>query len=206
MDVTAEAGLTGSLPDMGVVAGDFDNDGFADLFVTGLRCQRLYRNTGRGKFEDVTAAAGLEDRRSWTVAAAWFDADTDGRLDLFVVRYVDYNEAAEPYCGTPKIRQYCDPRLYMPSANALYRNLGNGKFADVSAPSGIAAHKGKGMGVAIGDVDVDGRLDVLVANDTEPNFLFRNLGGGKFEERGLAAGVAFNENGKAISSIESGTA
>ncbi|MBL8217009.1 MAG: VCBS repeat-containing protein, partial [Bryobacterales bacterium] len=129
VDVTEAAGLSGSYADMGVVAGDYDGDGFLDLFVTGLRCQRLYRNTGRGTFEEVTARAGVEDRRHWTVAAAWLDADSDGRLDLFVVRYVDYDEASEAYCGTDKIRQYCDPRLYKPSANALYRNLGDGRFA-----------------------------------------------------------------------------
>lgn len=186
---------------MGVAAADFDRDGFIDLFLTGLHAQYLFRNRGDGSFVDVTAEAGLEGGDLWTVSAAWLDYDNDGLLDLFVVRYVQWDPKTEPYCGTPAFRQYCDPRLYRPLPNALYHNLGNGRFRDVSESSGIAAHKGKGMGVAIGDYGNDGLLDIFVANDTEPNFLFRNLGGGRFEECALDTGVAFNENGKAISSM-----
>jgi hypothetical protein len=137
----------------------------------------------------------------WTVAAAWFDYDNDGLLDLFVVHYVEWDESGEKHCGTPDYRQYCNPKEYRPLANALYKNLGGGKFRDVSVESGIAAHAGKGMGVAIGDYDHDGRLDIFVANDTLPNFLFRNRGDGTFEEVALKAGVAFNEDGVAVSSM-----
>ena len=196
-DVTRSAGLSGDGYSMGVAAGDYDNDGFTDLLVTGVRRTVLYRNTQHGTFTDVTEAAGLKPDGLWTVAAGWFDYDNDGKLDLFLVRYVEWSPDTEPYCGLrkPGFRMYCHPKFYRGLANALFHNEGNGRFRDVSAESGIGAFKGKGMGVSFGDYDADGRLDVFVANDTQPNFLFHNLGKGKFEEVGLAAGVALDANG-----------
>jgi tetratricopeptide (TPR) repeat protein len=202
-DVTERAGVAGRGYAMGVAAADFDNDGWTDLFVTGVGEKILYRNRGDGTFEDVTAKAGLKGDGTWSVAAGWFDFDNDGLLDLFVVRYVRWDPAAEPYCGDRKIQQrtYCHPSFYQPLANALYRNRGDGTFEDVSAASGIGGHLGKGMAVAFADYDHDGRMDVLVANDTVPNVLFHNLGNGRFEEVGLKAGVAYNGDGRAISSM-----
>ncbi|MEO8126412.1 MAG: FG-GAP-like repeat-containing protein [Bryobacteraceae bacterium] len=208
-DVTAKAGVAGSGYSMGVAAGDFDNDGNVDLFVTGVRDNTLLRNRGDGTFEDVTGRAGLGEKGKWSVSAGWFDFDNDGLLDLFVVRYVVWNPATEIYCGalpdaatqSGGYRQYCHPSHYPPLSNALYRNLGGGKFQDVSVQSGIASVPGKGMGVAFGDFDNDGRLDVFVANDTVPNFLFHNEGNGKFREMALPAGVATGGDGKALSSM-----
>jgi len=202
-DVTRKAGLAGSGYSMGVAAADYDNDGNVDLFVTGVRGNTLYRNRGDGTFEDVTGKAGLGEKGKWSVAAGWFDYDNDGRLDLFVVRYVQWDPAKEIFCGYAEkgIRQYCNPKLYQPLANALYHNEGNGRFRDVSRESGIAAYPGKGMGLAFGDLDGDGKLDVFVANDTMPNFLFHNRGDGRFEEAGATAGVAYNDDGVALSSM-----
>ncbi len=202
-DVTDKAGVGGRDYAMGVAAADYDNDGWPDLFVTGVRENMLYRNRGDGTFEDVTQKAGLRGDGTWSVAAGWFDYDRDGLLDLFVVRYVKWDPAKEPYCGDPRpgYRAYCHPRLYEPLPNALYRNQGDGTFRDVSAESGIGAHRGKGMGVAFADYDHDGFPDVFVANDTEPNFLFHNLGNGRFEEVALAAGVALNGDGRATSTM-----
>jgi hypothetical protein len=196
-DVTATAGVEAKGYSMGVASADFDNDGRPDLFVTGVRANHLFRNRGDGTFEEL---AFPQDGK-WAVSAAWFDYDNDGLLDLFVVRYVEWDPSHEIYCGTSEYRQYCNPKQYRPLTNVLYRNLGGGKFRDVSVETGIAAHPGKGMGVAVGDYDADGRLDIFVANDTMPNFLFHNRGDGKFEEVAVQAGVAFNENGYAVSSM-----
>ena len=196
-DVAASAGVEARGYSMGVSSADFDNDGRPDLFVTGVRTNHLFRNRGDGTFEDLP----FPQDGKWAVSAAWLDYDNDGLLDLFVVRYVEWDEARERYCGTAQYRQYCHPREYAPLLNALYRNLGGGKFQDVSVKSGIAAHPGKGMGVAVGDYDADGRLDIFVANDTLPNFLFHNRGDGTFEEVAVQAGVAFNENGAGLSSM-----
>jgi hypothetical protein len=202
-DVSERAGVGGDDYGMGAAAADYDNDGAVDLFVTGVRANTLYRNRGDGSFEDVTARAGVASDGRWSVAAGWFDYDNDGRLDLFVVRYVVWDPRTEPYCGEfkPGYRTYCHPKHYSPLPNALYRNEGGGRFRDVSRESGIAAHAGKGMGVAFGDSDDDGRLDVFVANDTVPNFLFRNQGDGTFAEEALQAGVAYNPDGGASSSM-----
>jgi enediyne biosynthesis protein E4 len=201
-DVTEQAGVGGVGYGMGVAAGDFDNDGWEDLFVTGVNRTTLYRNRGDGTFEDVTAKAGVEGK-VWSIAAGWFDYDNDGFLDLFVVNYVKWDPAKERFCGDldRKIRTYCDPEFYEGLANTLYHNNGDGTFRDVSEAPGIAAHIGKGMGVVFADYDHDGRTDVFVANDTMPNFLFHNEGSGKFREVGLEAGVALNDNGEPISSM-----
>lgn len=199
-DVTARAGVAGRGFLTGAAAADFDNDGFADLFVAGVDGSILYRNRGDGTFEDVTTHAGFV-HRGWEIGAGWFDYDNDGWLDLFVVRYVAWDPAKEPPCTTGKSRVYCHPRYYEGLPNALYRNNGDGTFTDVSAASGIGAHRGKGMSVAFFDFDADGKLDALVANDTVPNFLFRNEGKGRFREVGLTAGIALNDDGRALSSM-----
>lgn len=201
-DVTERAGVRGTGFDIGVAAGDFDNDGHVDLFVAGVRHNTLLRNRGDGTFEDVTRRAGVAGA-GWAVAAAWFDFDNDGRLDLFVANYVKWDPASEPRCGDPlnRYRAYCHPKFYEPLPNLLYHNNGDGTFTDVSEASGIASHRGKGMGVAVADYDHDGRMDVFVANDTTPNFLFHNEGGGRFREAGLRAGVAMNDDGRALSSM-----
>jgi Tfp pilus assembly protein PilF len=202
-DVTEAAGVAGHGYAMGVAAGDFDNDGFVDLFVAGVGSNTLFRNKGDGTFEDVTDRAGLGGNHGWSVSAGWFDYDRDGRLDLFVVRYVVWDPSTEIYCGErkPGYRSYCHPKYYQPLPNLLYHNQGDGTFRDVSRESGIAAHAGKGLGLAFGDYDGDGLPDVFVSNDSVPNFLFHNNGDGTFDERGLQAGVAYNDDGKAVSSM-----
>jgi enediyne biosynthesis protein E4 len=201
-DVTETARVAGRGYSMGAAAGDFDNDGFTDLFVAGVNRNILYRNRGDGTFEDVTERAGIKSDY-WSVAAGWFDYDNDGRLDLFIVNYLKWSAASEPLCLDPagKLRVYCHPDRYDPLPNTLYRNRGDGSFEDVSVKSGIAAHAGKGMSVAFADYDGDGRMDSFVTNDTVPNFLFRNRGDGTFDETGLPAGVAVNDDGQAISSM-----
>lgn len=201
-DVTAKAGLAGEGFSFGAAAGDFDNDGHVDLFVAGYRANRLYRNRGDGTFEDVTAKAGIPSDR-WGVAAAFFDADGDGRLDLFLVNYVQWTPDYARYCGdrARNLRVYCHPRYLRPEANQLFRNNGDGTFTDISKESGIGAHPGKGMSIAVADVDLDGDLDVFVTNDSEPDFLFLNDGKGVFTESGLLAGVAMLMNGRAVSSM-----
>jgi len=201
-DVTEKAGLKGHGYSFGVAAGDFDNDGNEDLFVTGMQGSTLYRNRGDGTFEDVTKKAGLAGS-AWPISAAWFDYDNDGWLDLFVVDYVHWNPAQEPLCGDAgnEIRTYCHPRFYKPLANHLYHNNADGSFKDVSASSGIAALAGKGMGIAIGDYDQDGWPDVFITNDTLPNCLLHNNRNGNFSEVAMQAGVALDDDGKAISSM-----
>lgn len=202
-DVTAQAGVSGKGFSMGVAAADYDNDGWTDLFITGVRGQTLYRNQGDGTFKDVTQQAGLVSDGKWSVAAGWFDYDNDGHLDLLVVRYVEWDPASEPYCGLqkPGYRTYCHPEHYKGLTNLLYHNEGNGAFRDVSATSKIGLHTGKGMGVVFGDMDGDGLLDAFVANDTTPNFLFHNKGDGTFDEIAMTAGVALNGDGAAKSAM-----
>ena len=201
-DVTAEAGVAGEGYSMGAAAGDFDNDGDVDLFVVGVERNVLYRNTGKGTFQDVTATSGIASR-VWSVAAGWLDFDRDGLLDLFVVNYLKWSARDDRYCGdkTRGLRVYCHPKYDDALPNTLYRNRGDGTFEDVSDKSGIGRHTGKGMSLAFGDYDADGWLDAFVTNDTLPNFLFRNLGNGRFEDAALLAGAALTINGKAISSM-----
>lgn len=187
-DVTAGSGLDGAGFGIGGAAADFDNDGDQDLFLAGVERNFLYRNRGDGTFEEVTAKAGLGSRKGWAVSAGWFDYDADGHLDLFVVNYVEWKPEADPPCRTGGVRTYCHPKHYKGLPNQLYRNKGDGTFQDVSAESGIGAATGKGMGLAFLDFNGDGRLDVFVANDTVPNFLFRNEGGGRFRKSGCRPG------------------
>ncbi len=200
-DVTATANLSGAGYSVGVAVADYDNDGHTDIFVAGLYSNHLYRNLGNGTFAEVTNS-GIASNE-WSVAAGWFDYDGDGRLDLLVTNYGRIDLANPRFCGDTanNIRVYCHPRYYDPRPNQLYRNLGNGKFADVSVSSGIAAHRGRGMSIAFADYDADGRLDAFVTNDNLPNFLFRNLGNGKFEEVALLAGVAMVDSGKPVASM-----
>ena len=201
-DVTIEAGVQGAGYCMGAAAGDYDNDGHADLFVAGVYRNILYRNLGNGRFEDVTARAGIKSD-TWSVAAGWFDYDNDGWLDLFVVNYTKDPRTFDRFCGDPErnIRMYCDPTVLEGLSNTLYHNNRDGTFQDVTAKTGIARHVAKGMGVAFADYDRDGFMDVFVTNDTLPNFLFHNRRDGTFEEVGLRAGVALLKNGGAISSM-----
>ncbi|MBL8239299.1 MAG: VCBS repeat-containing protein [Bryobacterales bacterium] len=199
-DVTAEAGLTGDGFSIAAAAADFDGDGWTDLFVAGAGRNLLYRNE-KGKF--TLTPRGVKDEK-FAAGAAWFDYDNDGKLDLFVVNYLDWTPVFSKYCGDParNLRVYCHPREFKPTANRLYRNLGNGQFADVSAETGIAAHLGKGMSASVADVDGDNRPDIFVANDAMPNFFFKNLGG-RFVESALAAGVAYSDAGQPVSSMGS---
>ena len=200
-DVTNQAGLAGEGYSMAVAVGDFDNDGFSDLFVTGVDRNVAYRNLGDGRFADVTAKAGLAGDRMWSVSAGWLDYDHDGWLDLFVSNYVVWDAATEPRCGTPEQQFYCHPKEYTGLPDQLFHNNHDGTFTDVSTASGIGRHIGKGMGVAFADMDGDGLTDIFVANDSVRSFLFHNEGDGKFNEIGLEAGVALREDGYAIAGM-----
>ncbi len=205
-DVTANAGLSGRGYSMAVAVGDFDNDGFPDLFVAGVDHNVLYRNLGDGRFKDVTRLAGLEGvdptyGKLWSVSAGWFDADNDGFLDLFVSNYVGWDPKTEPSCGLPGNRLYCHPDAYQGRPNQLFRNNHDGTFTDISQSSGIAKSLGKGMGVAFADFNHDGLLDVFVANDSVRNFLFQNEGKGKFREVALDVGVSLGESGRPVAGM-----
>ncbi len=201
VDVTDGSGLAPSRFGMGCAAADFDGDGRVDLFVTAcLDGQRLYRNLGGGRFRDVTRTVGIRDG-GWGTSSAWVDYDRDGYPDLFVCHYVRYHlgESDRDCFGADGRRMYCDPRRQPPDACRLYHNDGGRTFRDASSETGIAAKRGKALGVAVGDVDGDGWPDLCVANDTEPNFLFHNIAGGagrRFVEVGLEAGVAMPESGE----------
>jgi hypothetical protein len=205
-DVTERAGIRGEGYSMGVAAGDYDNDGWQDLYVVGVNRNHLFRNRGDGTFADVTENAGLtgidpQRGKTWSICAGWFDYDNDGWLDLFVVNYCVWDFDKDPFCGSrlTGVRVYCHPGEFDPLPNMLFRNNGDGTFTDVSKSSGIGRHQGKGMGVAFADYDGDGHIDAFVANDTTRNFLFRNNGDGTFDEVGLRAGVAYNSAGAALS-------
>ena len=196
-DVTDKAGVAGGKFGMGVAAGDYDADGNVDLYVTNYGQNILYHNNGNGSFTDVTEKAGVT-APGWSTCATWFDFNNDGKLDLFVSSFVFYDKSQNPLCTdeTLKRRYYCVPRLFKPTASRLFQNNGDGSFKDVSRESGIADSPGKSFGAVVTDVNNDGLMDLFVANDTMPNFLFVNKGGGKFEEVGLSAGVAYGANGR----------
>lgn len=197
-DVTPEAGLDVPLYGLGVAVGDFNNDGWPDLYITCLGQSRLFQNTGKGSFIDVTDRAGLGKREAFSSSALWFDYDRDGLLDLFVCNYVKWSPDVDVYCTLDgKNKSYCTPEAYRGATCWLFRNLGDGKFEDVTAKSGIFDTSSKSLGVAAFDYDNDGWPDLFVANDTQPNKLYRNLQNGKFQEVGVRAGVAFSDDGKA---------
>jgi enediyne biosynthesis protein E4 len=205
-DVTAEAGVRGAGFAMGVAAADYDNDGWEDLYVTGVNKNQLFHNNGDGTFSDVTEKAGVAGLhrtlgKTWSISAGWFDYDNDGRLDLFVTNYVNWSLETEPVCKIGEIVAYCAPGSYTGQPSMLYHNNGNGTFTDVSEASGIDKLTGKGMGVAFADYDVDGFSDIFVSNDTYRNFLFHNNRNGTFTEVGINSGVAYNENGKSIAGM-----
>ena len=202
-DVTMKAGVAGEHSfGMGVAVGDYNNDGFADLFVTAYGRTTLYRNNGNGTFTDVTEAAGLRID-GWTTSAVWFDFDNDGKLDLFVCSYVDYSNVSRRACVHPELKRnyFCDPRLFPATASFLYRNNGDGTFTEVGKGTEIAVSAGKGLGVVATDINNDNRLDLFVGNDTTQNHLFANRGGGKWEEISLAADVGFSDSGQARSGM-----
>jgi hypothetical protein len=196
-DVTKGSGLDAQLYGMGVAVADYDNDGRQDLYLTALEGDRLYHNEGKGKFRDATAAAGIRNA-SFGTSAAWIDYDKDGQADLFVANYVQWSEDKDLWCSLDGAsKSYCTPESYKGTASRLFRNLGNGKFADVGQKAGIADPTSKSLGVAVLDFNQDGWPDLFVANDTQPNKLYRNLKNGAFAEEGLEAGVAFGEDGVA---------
>jgi enediyne biosynthesis protein E4 len=205
-DVTAKAGVGGKGYDIGASVGDYDNDGRPDIFVASLSENTLYHNNGDGTFTDVTAKAGVggasyEGKKMWAVSAAWVDFDNDGLLDLFVSNYCQWEPEQGLGCAVNGIRVFCNPRLYKPLPHSLFRNNGDGTFTDVSAKTGVSRHPGRGMGVAIADFDGDGFTDIVVANDTTPCQLFHNIGGKRFDEIAMDAGVAFPETGNIISGM-----
>ena len=195
-DVTERAGLTAELFGMGVVVGDYDNDGLPDILITAYGSPVLYHNNGDGTFTDVTAKSKL-NVPGWTTSGVWFDYDGDGRLDLFLCSFVEYRSDSIT-CGDNKLGRnyYCIPRVFKPTANLLYHNNGDGTFTEVGQRNEIAKALGKGLGVVATDVNNDGRLDLFVANDTVQNFLFINRGQNKWEEAGLSAEVGFSDNGQ----------
>ena len=196
-DVTAASGLNTPAYGMGVSAGDFDNDGKPDLYVTAIDGNHLYRNLGGFRFADVTAQAGVASA-GFSMSAAWFDYDRDGRLDLIVARYVDWTLAKDKVCSLDgKNKSYCTPEAYKGQSAVLFRNLGSGRFEDVTAKAGLNDPTLKGLGVALLDYNGDGWIDVFVANDTQPNRLYENRHDGTFKDMALSAGVAFDEAGKA---------
>jgi hypothetical protein len=201
-DVTKWAGLQGKNYGMGVAVADYDNDGRPDIYVTGFGRNQLYHNEGEGRFKDVTDEAGVRGG-GWSTGAAFLDYDGDGRLDLVVARYLAWDFDKNIWCGPEKVheRGYCHPNAFQSVTHLLYHNEGNGKFRDVSQQSGIAAHPGKGLGVAINDSDGDGRPDILIANDSVAQQLFHNNGDGTFTEMALERGAAYNSKGSSFAGM-----
>ncbi|HEY1220960.1 MAG: FG-GAP-like repeat-containing protein [Bryobacteraceae bacterium] len=208
-DVTEKAGLAGGGYGMGVAVGDYDNDGWPDVFVANVTGNQLFHNNGNGTFTDVTqkasvGGASMDGIKMWAVGAGWFDYNNDGLLDLWVVNYCKWKVNEDPYCPLKSgVRAYCHPKYYAPLRSTLYRNNGDGTFTDVTREAGLAQYLGRGMSVSFADYDGDGFLDAFVANDNTPNFLFHNLGGKRFEEIGLLAGVAYSPDGTALSGMGS---
>jgi enediyne biosynthesis protein E4 len=194
-DVTQKAGLQGAGYGMGVAVGDYDNDGFEDLYVTAYGGNKLYHNNGDGTFTDVTEKAGVA-ASGWSTSAAWVDLDNDGLLDLIVLRYVQW-DFDDIFCGEHRegYRAYCHPDTFEPIAPLVFHNDGNGHFTEISHKIGMDK-PGKGLGIALADYDRDGKIDVFVANDSMSEFLYHNLGNGKFEEVGLLAGAAVDVDGR----------
>jgi enediyne biosynthesis protein E4 len=199
-DVTEKAGVGGGGYGMGVAVGDYNGDGFADIYVTQFGRNILYRNNGDGTFTDVTDKAGVACD-GWSSSAVWFDYDNDGRLDLFVCQFAEFDASLGCGTDTAGVRHYCIPRIFKPRPSWLFQNNGDGTFTDISQAAGIAEHLGKAWGVVAADFNNDGKMDLFVANDTVANFLYINRGGGKFEETGLVADVAYNADGRARSGM-----
>jgi hypothetical protein len=197
-DVTVHAGLDIELYGMGVAVGDYNNDGFPDILITCVGQNRLFRNTGKGTFVDVTNASGLGKREGFSTSALWFDYDRDGLLDLFVCNYVKWSPEHDVFCSLDgKHKSYCTPEAYRGATCWLFHNRGNGTFEDVTAVSGIFDSSSKSLGVALIDDNRDGWPDLLVANDTQPNKLYRNLRNGTFKDAAVEEGLAFSTEGKA---------
>ena len=202
-DVTKKAGVSGNgMFATGATAGDYDNDGFLDLFVTGYDSRQLFHNNGDGTFTDVTAKSGVAGG-GWSSSAAWVDYDRDGYLDLYVVRYLDYDIKIAPYCGYKQegYRMYCDPQQFDGVPDQLFHNNHDGTFTDVSVKAGIANRAGKGLGVVVGDIDLDGWPDIFVTNDGVRNFLYRNKGDGTFQDITYTSNTGFDMNGKAMAGM-----
>jgi enediyne biosynthesis protein E4 len=197
-DVTHKAGLDVEMYGMGVAVGDYNNDGFPDIFITCVGQNRLFKNNGNGTFVDVTNSSGLGHRQALSTSALWFDFDRDGRLDLFVCNYVKWLPEHDVFCSLDgKHKSYCTPEAYRGETCWLFHNRGDGTFEDVTATSGIFDSSSKSLGIAMLDYDQDGWPDVLVANDTQPNKLYRNQHNGRFKDVAVEAGIAFSADGKA---------
>jgi hypothetical protein len=197
-DATARTGLASSIYAMGAAAADFDNDGREDLVVTSVGQSRLFRNAGGLRFDDVTDAAGLGGRDAFSTSAIWVDYDRDGWLDLLICNYVRWTRETDVFCSADgRTKSYCTPEAYRGATSWLYRNRGNGTFEDVTAKAGLLDPTSKALGVTMLDFDVDGWPDLFVANDTQPNKLYRNRGNGTFEEVGVQSGLAFSDDGRA---------
>ncbi|HYO91794.1 MAG TPA: VCBS repeat-containing protein, partial [Pyrinomonadaceae bacterium] len=196
-DVTGQAGLAVEMYGIGAAVADYDNDGNPDIYITCVGANRLFRNLGNGKFADITAKAGVGDP-GFSTSAAWLDYDNDGQLDLFVCNYVEWSIEKDQHCSLDgKNKSYCTPQAYKGQSSTLYRNRGNGSFENVTQRAGLSDPTSKALGVALLDYNSDGLMDLFVANDTEPNKLYKNNGNGTFTDEALTAGVAFSEAGTA---------